>query len=178
MKHSDRSIPPCAWKMNSIQTPHASVLFICTGNICRSPTAHALLVHKAAEVGLAVEVDSAAVTGSEVGNPPDSRSLAELRRRGIAMPAHKARRVTPDDFRRFDLVVGMTAAHIATLHRMAPEAAHKIGLMMVHSADHGAIDVPDPWYGTQTDFIEVFDMLDVAVDGLLASLRRSGKAIS
>ncbi|NII07176.1 low molecular weight protein-tyrosine-phosphatase [Luteibacter anthropi] len=164
--------------MNATKTPHASVLFICTGNICRSPTAHALLVHKAAAAGLTLEVDSAAVTDSELGNPPDARSLAELRRRGIPMPAHRARRVTADDFRRFDLVVGMTAAHVATLNRMAPDAAHKIGLMMVHSADHGAIDVPDPWYGTRTDFIEVFDMLDVAVDGLLDSLRRNHPQVS
>ncbi|KAF1005726.1 MAG: Low molecular weight protein-tyrosine-phosphatase YfkJ [Luteibacter sp.] len=164
--------------MNATDAPHASVLFVCTGNICRSPTAHALLVHKAAAAGLIVDVDSAAVTDSEVGNPPDARSLAELRRRGIPMPAHRARRVTAEDFARFDLVVGMTTAHVATLRRMAPEAVQKIGLMMVHSADHGAIDVPDPWYGKQADFIEVFDMLDVAVDGLLASLRRRDTAIS
>jgi len=98
---------------NSMKTP--SVLFICTGNICRSPTAHVLLMHKARAAGFDVEVDSAAISNEECGNPPDPRSVAEARRRGIEMHAHCARQVRKSDFDRFELIIGMTAQHCAAL---------------------------------------------------------------
>lgn len=148
-----------------VQTP--SVLFVCTGNICRSPTAHALLAHKAAARGLRVHVDSAAVSDEEAGRPPDRRALAELQRRGVAMPAHRARQVTAEDFRRFDLLLGMTAAHVQALRRLAPAQASKIDRLMGYAHAHGAIDVPDPWYGTEKDFVHAFDLIEVGVEGLL-----------
>jgi protein-tyrosine phosphatase len=83
-----------------------SVLFVCTGNICRSPTAHALLLHKAAALDFEVRVDSAAVSPEALGNPTDRRALAELSRRGVGMPPHRARRVTASDFAHFDLLLG------------------------------------------------------------------------
>lgn len=145
-----------------------SVLFVCTGNICRSPTAQALLLHKAAALGMEVHTDSAAVTDEEVGNPPDRRALHELRRRGVPMPAHRARLVTPRDFRRFDLVLGMTAAHVRALQRLAPaDGTATIDLLMRYAEDENPIDVPDPWYGGPQDFIEAFDMIEAGVDGLL-----------
>jgi len=153
-----------------------SVLFVCTGNICRSPTAHALLLHKAAALGMRVHADSAAISDEELGNPPDRRALAELRRRGVAMPPHRARQVKPDDFLRFELLLGMTSAHVHALQRLMPQQADKAGLLMRYADGHGAIDVPDPWYGDEQDFVTAFDMIEAGVDGLLAhwSATRAG----
>ena len=149
-----------------------AILFICTGNICRSPTAHALLLHKAQRAGFAVEVDSAAISDEERGNPPDPRSVAEALRRGIAMPAHRARQVHAADFERFDWLIGMTQQHCAALRRRAPaEAARKVRLLS-EFADAIGGDVPDPWYGGHQAFIEAFDLIDLGVEGLLAQLRR------
>lgn len=149
-----------------------SILFVCTGNICRSPTAHALLLHKAAAQGFAVQVDSAAVRDDEVGNPPDQRALLELQRRGVSMPSHRARLVTPEDFFRFDRIVGMTAEHVRILGRKAPSQASNIDLLMRYAGDGEPLDVPDPWYGGEREFIQAFDMIDGAVDGLLRQLQR------
>ena len=154
--------------------PHAkappSVLFVCTGNICRSPMAHALLLHKAAALDYQVQVDSAAVSGAELGNPVDRRALTELRRRGIGMPPHRARRVTATDFAHFDLLLGMTAEHVRILQGQAPASASKVDLLMRHADHHGAIDVPDPWFGSARDFVGAFDMIEAGVDGLLQRL--------
>jgi protein-tyrosine phosphatase len=148
-----------------------AILFICTGNICRSPTAHVLLMHKARAAGFHVEVDSAAISDEERGNPPDPRSVAEAKRRGIEMHAHSARQVRKADFERFDLIIGMTAQHCAALRRLATVGtAHKVHLF-TEFADGIEGDVPDPWYGGHNDFVEVFDLIDRGVDGLLAKLQ-------
>ncbi|MDQ0606759.1 protein-tyrosine phosphatase [Variovorax sp. W1I1] len=148
-----------------------AILFICTGNICRSPTAHALLLHKARRAGVPVDVDSAAISDEERGNPPDPRSVAEARRRGIEMHAHCARQVRSRDFERFDWIVGMTAQHCAALRRLAPAGtAHKVHLLTDFSEDDEG-DVPDPWYGGRQAFVEAFDLIDRGVDGLLAKLQ-------
>jgi protein-tyrosine phosphatase len=147
-----------------------AILFVCTGNICRSPTAHALLMHKARAAGIHLEVDSAAISDEERGNPPDPRSVAEAKRRGIAMHVHAARQVRKSDFERFDFLIGMTAQHCAALRRLAPAGTgHKVHLF-TEFAEGIEGDVPDPWYGGQQDFIEVFDLIDHGVDGLLATL--------
>ncbi|RQO55454.1 protein-tyrosine-phosphatase [Variovorax sp. KBW07] len=148
-----------------------AVLFVCTGNICRSPTAHLLLMHKARAAGFEVDVDSAAISDEERGNPPDPRSVAEARRRGIEMHAHRARQVRSADFERFDLIVGMTRQHCAALRRLAPQGADGKVHLFTEFADGIEGDVPDPWYGGQQAFVEVFDLIDHGVDGLLARLR-------
>src|ERR1700741_4242205 len=122
-----------------------SVLYICTGNICRSPTAHTLLMHKAHAAGLEVEVDSAAISDEERGNPPDPRSVAEARRRGIVMHPHRARQVRKDDFERFDLIIGMTTQHCAALRRLAPAGTEGKIHLFTEFAEGIEGDVPDPW---------------------------------
>jgi len=159
-----------------MKTP--SVLFICTGNICRSPTAHTLLVHKARAAGFDIEVDSAAISDEERGNPPDPRSVAEARRRGIEMHPHCARQVRKSDFDRFDLIIGMTAQHCAALRRLAPAGTEDKIHLFTEYAEGIEGDVPDPWYGGPKDFVEVFDLIDLGVDGLLAQLQTDAAATS
>lgn len=156
--------------MSRTEHPPA-VLFICTGNICRSPTAHALLVHKAQAAGLALVVDSAAISDEERGNPFDRRAAAELKRRGVPAHEHCARQVRRDDFSRFDWIIGMTQAHCAALRRQAPASARaQIALMLDFAHGHAGEDVPDPWYGSAQDFIHAFDLIEHGVDGLLARI--------
>lgn len=128
-------------------------------------------MHKARATGFDVDVDSAAISDEERGNPPDPRSVAEAKRRGIAMHAHAARQVRSCDFARFDLVIGMTAQHCAALRRLAPAGTEDRIHLFTEFADGIEGDVPDPWYGGQKDFIEVFDLIDHGVDGLLAQLQ-------
>ena len=157
--------------MSSSAVPRPSVLFICTGNICRSPTAHALLVHKALARGLDLQVDSAAISDEERGNPFDRRAAAELQRRGVAVHAHCARQVRRDDFAHFDWIIGMTQAHCAALHRLAPaNGKARIALMLDFAEGAQGQDVPDPWYGSARDFVHAFDLIERGVDGLLAQL--------
>ncbi len=147
-----------------------AVLFVCTGNICRSPTAHALLLHKAQAAGLPLHVDSAGISDEEHGRPPDARSAAEAARRGIAMPAHRARQVRAEDFQRFDWLIGMTAQHVAALRRLAPAGAPGQIALMADFADDLHGDIPDPWYGGSAAFVEAFELIERGVDGLLARL--------
>jgi protein-tyrosine phosphatase len=166
------SVPPVGHIRMSTSKSTPSVLFVCTGNICRSPTAHALLLHKAAARGFAVQADSAAIRDDELGNPPDRRALFELQRRGVSMPAHRARLVAPEDFVRFDRIVGMTVEHVRILKQQAPSQASKIDLLMRYADEAQAVDVPDPWYGGERDFVEAFDMIDAGVEGLLQQWQR------
>ncbi len=152
-----------------------AILFVCTGNICRSPMAHALLQRRAADRGIVLIVDSVAISAEEQGNQPDPRAVAELERHGVRMPAHRARRVLPEDFARFDLLVGMTRAHCEALARLAPaDAAHKVRLLLDFSADHAGREVPDPWYGRQQAFVEAFGMIETGVEALLSVLEAAG----
>ncbi len=152
--------------------PVPRVLFICTGNICRSPTAQALLVHRAAAAGLAVQVDSAAISDEERGNPFDARAAAELRRRGVPLHAHCARQIRAADFGRFDWIIGMTRAHDAALRRLAPAGhAARLELLLDLVPGREGQDVPDPWYGDARAFVQAFDLIEAGVQGLMAQLR-------
>ena len=165
--------------MTSAQPTRPSVLFICTGNICRSPTAHALLAHQALAAGLDVEIDSAAISDEERGNLLDRRAAAELRRRGVPQHTHTARQVQASDFIRYDWIVGMTQAHCAALARQSPRDAHaRIALMRDFAPGPKGRDVPDPWYGGTQDFIDAFDLIEQGVNGLLAQLQHGARPAS
>ncbi|MFN8122887.1 MAG: low molecular weight protein-tyrosine-phosphatase [Thermoleophilia bacterium] len=150
------------------------VSFVCLGNICRSPMAAAVMAHRAAEAGVAVQVDSAGTAGWHVGEPADPRTAAELRRRGVPL-THAARQFAAGDFARFDLVLAMDADNARNLRRLAPspEDAAKVRLLREFdpASRDGDRDVPDPYYGGDDGFRRVFDMVDAACLGLIRTLR-------
>jgi protein-tyrosine phosphatase len=154
------------------------VCFICTGNICRSPTAEAVMANLVDEAGLVdrIEVDSAGISNWHAGDRPDERSAAEATRRGVAMRS-RARQVHPDDFERFDLLLAMDLSNLADLRALAdPSAVAKVRLLRsfdpaLEGRPDDRIEVPDPYYGGDSGFADVFDMVDAACRGLLDHLR-------
>ncbi len=145
------------------------------GNICRSPTAEAVFreVVRLEGQGLDVLVDSAGTHAYHVGEPPDSRAIAAARRRGIRMEDLRARVVSRDDFLRFDFVLAMDQQNLEHLERLAP-AGHRarVQLFMDYARDSGPPEVPDPYYGGETGFEQVLDLVEAAARGLLSTLRR------
>jgi protein-tyrosine phosphatase len=146
------------------------VLFVCTGNICRSPTAEAVFRAKAAARGLGDRVfaDSAGTHGYHIGDPPDPRTVDAARRRGYPMTGMFARKVGAGDFRAFDLVVAMDEGHLCLLKRLAPpgsDAKLRLFMELVREAAHR--DVPDPYYGGPDGFEGVLDLVEAGIDALL-----------
>ena len=155
------------------------ILFVCLGNICRSPTAEAVVRALAArelpEVGL--EVDSAGTAAYHVGEPPDPRKQAAAARRGYELKALRARVVEPRDFERFDLILAMDRENLEVLHRRAPEQAReRVRLFLEFSPDSEPREVPDPYYGGANGFEEVLDLVEAAARGLLGYLRQRARA--
>jgi len=154
------------------------VLFICMGNICRSPTAEGvfrqLLVER--RLDLEIEVDSAGTHDYHIGAPPDARAIAAARRRGIDLSQLRARHVSAEDFERFDLILAMDEDNLRELRsRSAPAQHSRLGLMMDYAPDAARRIVPDPYYGGPQGFEEVLDLLEQAAEGLLRELQsRSG----
>ena len=155
----------------------ARVLFVCLGNICRSPTAEAVMARLVEEAGLAhaIELDSAGTGAWHVGSPPDERASAAAAARGIAMRG-VARQVRAEDFERFDLLLAMDAENHRDLRALAPDAkaAAKVRLLREFdpaSAGAVSLDVPDPYYGGSDGFARVLDLVEAACAGLLAELR-------
>jgi low molecular weight protein-tyrosine phosphatase len=157
------------------------VLFVCMGNICRSPTAEGVMRRLVAEAGLEdrIEVDSAGTGGWHAGDPPDSRAAVAAARRGVTLDG-AARQVRPDDFDEFDLVIAMDRENLRGLLALAPDeaAAEKIRLLREFdpsSAGAPDLDVPDPYYGGDRGFETVLDMTEAACRGLLDELRSAGR---
>ena len=160
-----------------------SVLFVCMGNICRSPTAEGVFVRKVHEAGLQqqIRIDSAGTHAYHVGNPPDERMQRAALRRGYDLSALRARKVEVQDFTRFDYVLAMDEDNLAILQRLHTQTGTdsepaKLGLMMDFAADQGyASEVPDPYYGGESGFERVLDMLEAATEGLLQQIVRDLK---
>ena len=155
--------------------PSARVLFVCMGNICRSPTAEGVfretLRTRAPE--LAVHVDSAGTHAYHVGEPPDRRSCRAAARRGIDLSGQRARRVSVADFSAFDLVLAMDEDNFRILSGISPpEYRSRIRLFMEFAPEAGRRSVPDPYYGGPTGFEHVLDLVEEASLGLLAHLRK------
>ena len=152
------------------------ILFVCLGNICRSPTAEGVMRHMLREAGLAdaVEVASAGTGDWHVGHPPDERATAAAGGRGIELSG-LARRFEPIDFERFDLVLAMDRQNLEHMRALAPspETAGKLGLLREHdplAVESGELEVPDPYYGAGDGFERVLEVVERACKGLIAEV--------
>ena len=146
------------------------ILFVCMGNICRSPSAEAVLRELARRdfPHLQIEVDSAGTHDYHVGEPPDPRSIAAGRKRGYDLAPLRARQVTSDDFARFDWLLAMDAANLSRVRQLAPAGEmERAQLFLEFASETSRIDVPDPYYGKPADFEIVLDLLEVASRRLL-----------
>ena len=155
------------------------VLFVCLGNICRSPTAEGVLRTLAAREApeLPLEVDSAGTAGYHVGEPPDPRMSEAAARRGYDLSALRARVVESGDFERFDLILAMDEDNLRVLRRRAPAHAYeRLRLFLEFAPEAGSAEVPDPYYGGAKGFEEVLDLVESAARGLLAHLREQLRA--
>ncbi len=155
------------------------ILFVCLGNICRSPTAEAVVRSIAALEApeLDLELDSAGTAGYHIGNAPDPRMCAAAARRGYSLEALRARVVEPRDFERFDLILAMDRENLAALHRQAPEPVRgRVRLFLEFAPEAEPQEVPDPYYGGPTGFEEVLDLIESAARGLLRHLRQAARA--
>jgi protein-tyrosine phosphatase len=150
------------------------ILLVCLGNICRSPMAEGVLRHRALERGIIVSTDSAGTGDYHVGEAPDRRAQAAMRKQGMDIGDLRARHFTRADFDRFDLLLAMDADNLRNIKALAPSPEHatKAMLIMDHAPDHPLREVPDPYYGGDEDFHAVFAQLDEACQRLLDGIQR------
>lgn len=148
------------------------IVFVCLGNICRSPTAEGIMRKLLADAGLdgQVEVDSAGTGAWHVGEPPDPRAADEAERRGFRIGG-TARQVAREDFERFDYLVAMDSSNRKNLEKLAPSTEARRKIRMLRDFESGG-DVPDPYYGGDDGFEKVFDICERSCRGLVEQLRR------
>lgn len=150
------------------------VLFVCMGNICRSPTAEAVFRQLVEQEGLtdSIHIDSAGTHDYHIGEAPDARTQRAAQRRGYDMSALRGRQVGRADFQGFDYVLAMDEANLAILRRMRPDnASGHLGLFLEFAARHIEREVPDPYYGGADGFERVLDLVEDAAAGLLAHIK-------
>jgi low molecular weight protein-tyrosine phosphatase len=158
------------------------ILFVCMGNICRSPTAEGVMRSLLEREGLdgRIELDSAGTGGWHVGAPPDGRATEAARRRGIAVTG-EARQATVHDLEAHDLVLAMDRENLRDLRALAPDDETRAKIRLLREFDPravaaGELDVPDPYYGGERGFEEILDIVEAACRGLLDDLRAAGAA--
>ena len=157
------------------------ILFVCLGNICRSPTAEGVLraIAEREFPTLKITVDSAGTADYHVGEPPDRRTVSAARRRGYELAGLRARQVQPEDFRRFNYILAMDRSNLSELtSRRTAGATAQLALFMSFAQDAGGAseydEVPDPYYGGVEDFERVLDLCELAARGLLRRLQNGG----
>lgn len=150
------------------------ILLVCLGNICRSPMAEGILRNMISEHGLGWQTDSAGTGNYHVGEQPDKRTMKTMRERGIDISDLRARHLRASDFEEFDLLLAMDANNLQNMRQVAPsrELAKKARLMMDYAPDHALREVPDPYFGGEEGFVEVYEMLTEACTDLIADVRR------
>lgn len=143
-----------------------SILFVCTGNICRSPTAEGVLRSLCKEAGIELHIESAGTGDWHIGQPPDERSQHHARNRGYDLSAQRARQVRAEDFDRFDMILAMDRGHLRALQKLAP--AHHHAKIRLFVEGH---DVPDPYDGGAAGFEQVLDLVEAQCRRLLQELK-------
>jgi protein-tyrosine phosphatase len=152
-----------------------SVLFVCMGNLCRSPMAEGVFRQHVAQAGLdgLIVIDSAGTHDYHIGDPPDPRAQRAAGRRGYDLSALRGRQVSPADFAEFDYVLAMDEMNLRALKRLCPTRhVHKLRLLMEFGASAALREVPDPYYGDEQSFELVLDLAEQASQGLLEYLRK------
>jgi len=160
--------------INDADTQRTSVLFVCLGNICRSPLAEGVFRHLVDQAGLSerFEIDSAGTGAWHVGEAPDARAAMVARQHGIVLES-TARQITDDDFERFDYVIAMDRENLRTIERMAAASASDAEIRLLREFDIGGDgdEVPDPYYGGASGFENVYELVQRACTTLLDRLR-------
>lgn len=158
------------------------ILFVCLGNICRSPTAEAVMRSLVVQGGVdgRIELDSAGTGGWHAGEAPDARAAQAARRRGIELRG-RARQIRPQDFEQFDLILAMDSSNLHALRQLAPDerAREKVRLLREFDPDSAAaedLDVPDPYYGGPHGFDRALDLVQAACSGLLEHVRATHRS--
>lgn len=150
------------------------IVMVCLGNICRSPLADGLLRKKVAEAGLDVEVDSAGTSAYHVGNPPDARMRATAKSKGCPIDDLRARQFVVEDYDRFDRIYVMDQSNRKNVLSLARTTEDEAKVEMILNLSHPSMDleVPDPYYGGDQGFLEVYQLLDEATDVIMNDLRK------
>ena len=157
------------------------VLFVCMGNICRSPMAEGVFRHLVRQAGLddVVKVESAGTHAFHAGEAPDRRAQATAIRRGYDIADLRARQILELDFDRFDLILAMDWDNLSALQQLAPKKAHhKLQLLMRFATEHESATIPDPYYGAQQGFDQALDFIEDACAGLLEVARRRATQVA
>ena len=149
-----------------------SVLFVCLGNICRSPTAEAVFKQRAKQAGLDAYIDSAGTSGWHIGERPDPRSIECGEAAGYDFSGQASRKVMRADFGDFDYILAMDRKNLADLKAICPPSLHgKLSLFLDFAAGNDTLDVPDPYYGGDEGFANVLALIEQASDGLIADIK-------